>query len=120
MSSTVALHVPPDVLLSLKVCIFAPFVIYFPLHEIAYIAYSWKVYNSYVCQSVCSFVCWRISEITHRNVTSFDAHISCGCESVILFQHCDMLICTFGFVDDAMFADSCPCNVDASRALAFV
>ena len=49
------------------------------------------------------FVLEHISATTRPNSTKFYVHVVCGCGSVFLWHHSEML-CTSGFTGDVMFA----------------
>ena len=63
----------------------------------------------YCDQLVCLSVSVReyISETAGPIVAKFFVQIPCGCGSVLLWRHCDML-CTSGFMDDVTFGCSGP------------
>jgi len=56
-----------------------------------------------VCVCVCVFVLDHIFGTTRPIFTKFFVHVACGCGSVLLRRHSDML-CTSGFMDDVIFA----------------
>ena len=59
------------------------------------------------CLSVCPSVREHISGTSGSIFTKFCTQIPCGCGSVLLRRHCDML-CTSGFKDDVTFGLSGP------------
>ena len=64
--------------------------------------------------SICMSVCLHMSKMTCPNLSKFSLHVICDRGSV-LWRQCNMF-CTFGFVEDILFAHNRRDIGDANRA----